>query len=100
MQQQDMQERISTFFVCLGNIIMLMSLALGLVMIMLDRLGIFWRLIRPWSWLIYQSIFIANGWYIDMPTWTLYNQYIDTPLWLICFFVGFFLVLAGWAMGE
>lgn len=100
MHQQDMQERISTFFVCMGNIIMSMSLALGLMMIMLEKLGLFWRLMRLWSWLLYQTIFITNGWYIDMPTWTLYNRYIDTPLWLMGFFVGFLLVLAGWAMSE
>lgn len=100
MQQQDMQERISSFFVCIGYTIMIVSIALDLAMLMVDKLGLFWRLIRPWSWLLYRTISITNGWYIDMPTWILYNQYIDTPLWLMCFFVGSLLVLAGWAMGE
>lgn len=95
-----MQERVSSFFVYMGYTIMTASLALGLIMIMLGRLGLVWRFIRPWSWLIYQTIFIANGWYIDMPTWTLYNQYIDTPLWIMFFFAGSLLVLVGWVLGD
>ena len=100
MQQQNMQERISSFFVCTGCTIMGASLAVGLMMMMVNRLELFWRFVRPWSWFVYQTIFIANGWYIDMPTWTLYNQYVDTPLWFMLFFVGSLLVLAGWVLSE
>lgn len=99
-QQQNMQERIRAFFVCLGYIVMVTSLALGSATIVLEKLELVNHFLSVWYWLVYQSIFIANGWYIDMTTLTLYNQYIDTPLWMMSFFLGVFLVLAGWALGE